>query len=256
MRIGINRGIYFDLQVVFLFIVKSRKEVLWSLLFIGAGLLVGATLGINPILKTFGLVAQNREICVVVDAGHGLPDGGAVGIGGTVEQKINLGVSKKVEEVLSGKGIKVIMTRTDDNCLSEQTEGKSLREMKKEDMNKRLKIIKQSNADLFVSIHMNQFPKPQVNGLRLFYDKSHPETKELAELMQERMSEVTGAKMYAVKTADQSLFLMKNPPVPALLVECGFISNPDEEKKLNDEDYQARLAWAIAEAVEIYLNAK
>jgi len=178
-----------------------------------------------------------------------------VGVGGSVEQEINLSVSKKVEEVLSGKGIKVIMTRNDEKSLSDEQEGKTLREMKREDMNKRLSIIKESNADLFVSIHMNQFPQEKVNGLRLFYDKSHPETKELAQMMQERMSEVTGAKMYAVKTADQSLFLMKNPPIPAILVECGFISNPDEEKKLNDEDYQSRLAWAIAEAVEIYLKS-
>ncbi len=240
--------------MIFLFIVKSRKEVLWSLLFVSAGLLVGVALGINPILRTFGLTTQNRKMCVVVDAGHGLPDGGAVGAAGTIEQKINLEVSKKVQEVLVGKGIKVIMTRNAENCLCEESGAKTLREMKKEDMNERLKIIKKSDADLFVSIHMNHFDQPQVNGLRLFYDKSHPETKELAELMQARMSEVTGAKMYAVKTADQSLFLMKNPPVPALLVECGFISNPEEEKKLNDEDYQSRLAWAIAESVEIYLK--
>ena len=254
LRIGINREIYSDLQVIFLFIVKTRKEILWSMLFVGVGLLVGATLGITPVLKTIGIIAQNREFCVVIDAGHGLPDGGAVGVGGTIEQKINLDVSKKVEEVLAGKGIKVIMTRNDENCICEGGENKTLREMKKEDMNKRLSIIKESNADLFVSIHMNQFPEEKVNGLRLFFDKSHPETKELAELMQKRMSEVTGAKMYAVKTADQNLFLMKNPPVPSVLAECGFISNPEEEKKLNDEDYQSRLAWAIAEAVEIYLK--
>lgn len=228
---------------------------MWSSLFVAAGLLVGAVFTINPILRTFGLVPDKSNLCVVIDAGHGMPDGGAVGIGGTIEQKINLEVSKRVEEVLAGKGIKVIMTRSDENSLSEEREGKTLREMKKEDMNKRLNIIKESNAQLFVSIHMNQFPQEKVNGLRLFFDKNHPETKELAEMMQKRMSEVTGAKMYAVKTADQSLFLMKNPPIPAVLVECGFISNPEEEKKLNDEDYQSRLAWAIAEAVEIYLKS-
>ena len=228
---------------------------MWSSLFVAAGLLVGAVFTINPILRTFGLVPGKSNLCVVIDAGHGMPDGGAVGIGGTIEQKINLEVSKRVEEVLAGKGIKVIMTRSDENSLSEEREGKTLREMKKEDMNKRLNIIKESNAQLFVSIHMNQFPQEKVSGLRLFFDKNHPETKELAEMMQKRMSEVTGAKMYAVKTADQSLFLMKNPPIPAVLVECGFISNPEEEKKLNDEDYQSRLAWAIAEAVEIYLKS-
>ncbi len=228
---------------------------MWSSLFVAAGLLFGAVLTINPILKTIGLVPEKNDYCVVVDAGHGMPDGGAVGIGGTIEQKINLEVSKKVEEVLMGKGIRVIMTRNDENSLSDEKDGKTLREMKKEDMNKRLNIIKESDADLFVSIHMNQFPEEKVNGLRLFFDRNHPETKELAQMMQERMSGVTGAKMYAVKTADQNLFLMKNPPVPAVLVECGFISNPEEEKKLNDEDYQSRLAWAIAEAVEIYLKS-
>lgn len=239
--------------MIFLFIVKSRKEVLWGFLFISIGLVVGTALGINPILKTFG-VGDDGIKTVVIDAGHGVPDGGAVGAGGTIEQKINLMVSKKVCEVLKGKGIKVIMTRERENCLCKETEGKTLREMKREDMKNRLEIVKKSNADLFVSIHMNHFNTPDVNGLRLFYDKSHPETKELAELMQKRMSDITGAKMYAVKTADQTLFLMKNPPVPAILAECGFISNPDEEKKLNDEDYQSRLAWAIAESIEEYLK--
>ena len=237
-----------------MFIVKSRKEVLWSLLFISTGLLAGVALTMSPLLKTFVQDADKGKTVVVIDAGHGLPDGGAVGAGGTVEQEINLEVSKKVEEVLEGKGITVIMTRKNENCLSEQAEGKSLREMKREDMNQRLKIIKKSDADLFVSVHMNQFQQPEINGLRLFYDKSDPETEELAKMLQERMSEVTGAKMYAVKAADLTLFLMKNPPVPALLVECGFISNPQEEKKLNDEDYQSRLAWAIAESIEEYLK--
>ena len=238
--------------MIFLFIVKSRKEILWSSLFVATGLLVGVALSLTPVLKTFD--EDKRDFCVVIDAGHGLPDGGAVGAGGSIEQKINLAVSKKVEEILSVRGIRVVMTRNDENCLSEETPGKSLREMKREDMNERLKIIKKSDADLFVSIHMNHFEQEKVNGLRLFYDKTHPETEELAISMQDKMSEITGAKTYAVKTADQSLFLMKNPPVPAILAECGFMSNYEEEKKLNDDDYQSRLAWAIAQSVEDYLK--
>lgn len=240
--------------MIFLFIVRSKREVLWSLFFVGVGLWVGATLGLKPIMKTISSINSDKNFCIIVDAGHGQPDGGAVGVGGSIEEKINLAVAKRVEEVLRGKGIGVVMTRNDENCLSKADGEKSIGEMKKEDMNKRLKIMKKSNADLFVSIHMNRYEKPEVNGLRLFYDKKHPETKELSELMQNKMSEVTGAEMYSVKAADQALFLMKNPPVPAVLVECGFISNPEEEKKLNDEDYQSRLAWAIADAVEKFLE--
>ena len=126
--------------------------------------------------------------------------------------------------------------------------------MKRSDMNKRLDIMKKSRADLFLSIHMNYFPSKEANGLRVFYDKNHEETEELAKQIQDKIGEVTGAKTYAVKTADQSLFLMKNPPLPSVLVECGFLSNPEEEKKLNDEEYQAKIAWGIAYAVENYYN--
>lgn len=230
-------------------VVRSRRELLKDLIIAVCAVAIGAVLRSEPLKNVFVSEADRKSV-VVVDAGHGLPDGGAVGINGTVEQEINLAVALKVCEVLEGKGIKVIMTRSTDNCLCENTEGKSIRKMKVEDMNKRLDIIKKSNADLFISIHMNCFESEKVHGLRIFYDSTHPETKELAEKMQQSMAEVTGAQTYAVKAAEQSLFLMKKPPVPSILAECGFISNADEEKKLNDEDYRARLAWAIANTAE------
>lgn len=230
-------------------LVRTRREILKDLIIAVCALAIGAVIGFEPVKNVF-FTDKNAKSIVVVDAGHGLPDGGAVGIGGTVEQEINLAVAKKVCEVLEGKGVRVIMTRNDDYCLCKNTEGKSIRKMKVEDMNKRLDIIKKSKADLFISIHMNCFENEKAQGLRIFYDKTHPETKPLAEKMQQSMAAVTGAKTYAVKAAEQSLFLMKNPPVPAILVECGFISNAEEEKKLNDEDYMARLAWAIANVAE------
>lgn len=119
-------------------------------------------------------------------------------------------------------------------------------------MNKRLDIMKNSHADIFVSIHMNSFGDQKVSGLHIFYDKNHPEIEGLAKSIQNKMSEVTGAEMHAVKTADERLFLMKNPPMPAILVECGFLSNPDEEKKLASDEYQSKIAWAIASAIENY----
>lgn len=126
--------------------------------------------------------------------------------------------------------------------------------MKVSDMNNRLKIIKDSNADLFLSIHMNSFENKSVTGLNVFYDTNHPDIKKLAEEIQNNMGNVTGAKIHAVKTADTKLFLMKNSPVPSILVECGFLSNEDEEKKLNDDEYQSKIAWAIAYAIENYIK--
>lgn len=234
-----------------MYLIWKRKNILWSIIFSIVGLSIGLFIKFSPYAKTFG---SGDTKTVIIDAGHGLPDGGAVGINGTVEQEINLKISKKLQEVLEGKGIRVIMTRTDEKGLF--TEQSGIRDMKRKDMAKRLEIMKKSNADLFISIHMNFFTGASVNGLRVFYAANHDDIKPLAEQIQSKMSEVTGAKTTAVKTADKTLFLMKNPPLPSILVECGFLSNAEEEKKLNNEDYQSRLAWAIADAVEKYYNSK
>lgn len=214
------------------------------------GTLLGFTLRYLPTEKTFGY-ADAGKISVIVDAGHGDPDGGTVGTSGTVEKDINLAIAQKLQEVLEGKGIRVVMTREGDSGLQDAG-ATTIREMKRSDMNKRLDIMKKSNADLFLSIHMNSFANGSVNGLHIFYAKNHAEMEPLADNIQNRMGQITGAKVHAVKTADSNLFLMKDPPLPAILVECGFLSNPEEEKKLSDDDYQARIAWAIGDAVEDY----
>lgn len=192
---------------------------------------------------------KRNQISVVVDAGHGSPDGGAVGVSNTQEKDINLAIAKKLCEVLEGKGIKVIMTRDSDSGIWDSS-AQTIREKKVSDMNNRLKIMKESKADLFLSIHMNSFSNSSAKGLRVFYDKNHPEGEEIAKNIQESICEITGAQGQAVKTADTKLFLMKNPPMPAILIECGFISNANEEKRLKNDEYQSEIAWAIAESVE------
>jgi len=233
-----------------MYLIIKRRHILWGIIFFIIGSAIGIFIEFSPYSKTF---ISNDKPAIIIDAGHGMPDGGAVGINGTVEQKINLEVSKKIQEILTAKGFKVIMTRNDENGLFSVTDG--IRDMKRKDMTKRLEIFKNADADLFVSIHMNYFTSSAVSGLRIFYASNHPEIKPLAEQIQSKMSEITGAKTTTVKSADKNLFLMKNPPLPAILIECGFLSNPVEEKKLNDEDYQSRLAWAISDAIESYYSA-
>lgn len=232
-----------------MFFIFNGKNVIWGVIFAVVGLSIGATASVSLYKKVF---TDKQTPCVIVDAGHGIPDGGAVGKNGTIEQKINLDIAKKLCEVLKGRGMKVIMTRTNENSLF--TDG-SLRDMKVKDMRKRFEIMKKSNADLFISIHMNFFPSESVHGLRVFYDPSHEEIRPLAEAVQDEMSRLTGAKTAEVKPAEGSLFLMKNTPIPAILAECGFLSNEEEERKLNDEEYQSKIAWAIARATEIYFSS-
>ncbi len=196
---------------------------------------------------------SDNSLKVVVDAGHGEPDGGAVGVSGVVEKDVNFAIAQKLAEVLEGRGAAVVMTRTGDSAIYDDG-ASTIREMKVSDMKKRRDIIKKSKADLFLSIHMNSFSDKNVSGLHIFYDKEHPDIEELAKNIQNGIGAVTGAKVHTVKTADGKLFLMKNPPVPSILVECGFLSNPEEEKKLTDETYQSKIAWAIADEVVKYYN--
>lgn len=196
---------------------------------------------------------SDNNLKIVVDAGHGDPDGGAVGVSGTLEKDINLAIAQKLQEILDGMGAEVIMTREGDSGIYDESAA-TIRKMKVSDMRKRLDIIKKSGADLFLSIHMNSFSDSSVNGLHIFYDKNHPAIEPLAKEIQENISSVTGASAHTVKTADEKLFLMKQSPIPSVLVECGFLSNPTEEQKLTDEEYQAKIAWAIAKSLENYTN--
>lgn len=224
-------------------LIIIRKRVLYIICFVmvficTAGFITRAAL-------------KQKVITVIVDAGHGEPDGGAVGVTGILEKDVNLQIALKTQEVLEGKGFNVVMTRTGDSGIFDD-KSETIREKKKSDMKARLKMMADTGADLFLSIHMNSFENKSAHGLNVFYTEEFPEIKPLAEAIQSRISEITEADTHAIKSADNRLYLMKNPPIPAILAECGFISNPDEEKKLINQDYQSRIAWAIAEAVEDY----
>lgn len=189
---------------------------------------------------------------IVLDAGHGDPDGGAIGATGSVESTLNLSVAKKLKSKLEKKGFTVIMTREDENGIhSEATQG--IREKKREDMHKRLEIANGSDADLFVSIHMNQFNAEKYRGAEVLYSDRFENALLLAELIQARLKELDPENQTrSVKKADGSIFLLKNAEIPAVLVECGFLSNPAEEKLLKSEGYQKKVAEAIAGGVEEY----
>lgn len=188
-----------------------------------------------------------------MNAPHGEPDGGAVGFAGTLEKDVNLAIVLKLQEVLESSGINVVLTRTADSGLHDGSG--SIRNMKVTDMKKRLEIMNTSNADLFVSIHMNSFTNQTVKGLHVFYDGRHEDIKPLAEKIQTSISNYTGASVHEVRPAADTLYLMKNAQVPAILVECGFLSNPEEEKLLAKEDYQSKIAWAIGKSIAEHCKA-
>lgn len=198
--------------------------------------------------KTLPVFSGISSYTVVLDAGHGAPDGGAVGPNGTEEKDVNLDIVLKIREILESRGVKVILTRESDNGIYDAS-ADSIRKKKISDMHNRREIINKSGADVFISIHMNAFTNKNSKGLHVFYSRSHPESKELAQRIIDKISFVTGAEAHEVKTASDTLYLMKNPVPPAILIECGFISNPEEERLLNTDKYKSKLAYAIADAI-------
>lgn len=224
--------------------IFERKQIIFSTLV----LLTALSFTITFKSKVSPAFSSHGHYCVVLDAGHGSPDGGAVGANGTEEKDINLKIVLKIREILETRGVKVILTRDGDSGIYDKS-AQTIHEMKVSDMHNRLKIINSSGADLFISIHMNSFTSSKSHGLHIFYSRNHPEAESTAELIQNNIANITGAQTHAVKTASDTLYLMKKPVPPAILAECGFLSNPDEEKLLNTADYQSKIAFAVANAV-------
>ena len=193
--------------------------------------------------QTLALPPSGR--CVVLDAGHGAPDGGAVGISGVLEKDINLKIAKKLQHLLEQSGTYVIMTRSDDNNIAPDEKGK-IRDIKRADLKARRDFKNTPNADIFVSIHMNKFPEQKYKGAQVFYARSPQNGKALGEAIQKSFAEnLDPANTRAAKAADNSIYVLKDSKIPSVIAECGFLSNPDEEKLLKTDEYQDKIAWAI-----------
>ena len=186
---------------------------------------------------------------IVIDAGHGLPDGGAVGMNGTIESTLNIKIAKLVEKSLTKKGYNVIMTRTDEDAVSD--EGKTLAQRKRNDMYKRLETINSSDADMFVSIHMNKFTDSRYFGAQVIYSDNFVQSEQLAAFIQSRLYALKENQSKRTHSkAPSGIFLLKNAKIPAVIVECGFLSNYDEEKLLNTPGYQKSISAAIVKGIE------
>lgn len=203
-------------------------------------------------VETF-LPSEGRTI--IVDAGHGSPDGGAVGTSGVLEKDLNLSVAKALQNFLESGGTQVILTRSDDNGIYDVSG--SIKNKKVSDIKNREKLMQESDADAFISIHMNKFPQKQYSGPQVFYSVNDDDSKILAECVQKNMITVLAPKSEReTKEAYDSIYLLKNATVPAILIECGFLSNDEEEKKLTEEKYQKQIAWAIYCGIIQYFDEK
>ncbi|MCJ8009646.1 N-acetylmuramoyl-L-alanine amidase CwlD [Lederbergia wuyishanensis] len=183
---------------------------------------------------------------IYLDPGHGGPDGGAES-GDTQEKDIALVVANKLRDYLQEQGALVLMTRESDTDLAE-SDTRGLSRRKTEDLKKRLKIVNESEADLFLSIHLNSIPSPRWSGAQTFYAPHDPDNKRAAKFIQDELVKSLGNTKREAKTIEH-IYLLKNAKKPGALVEIGFLSNPTEREALKQEEYQDKVAFSIYKGV-------
>lgn len=187
---------------------------------------------------------KSEEKTVVLDAGHGGRDAGKVGVNGALEKDINLAIAKMVKKELKKKDVRVIMTRQKDECLAKDPSGNQ----KIQDMRERIELINKSKPALAVSIHQNSFHQSDVKGAQVFFFTHSAQGEKDAAIMQDILRTVDKDNTKQPK-ANDTYYLLKKTEAPLLIVECGFLSNPEEAEQLSDEEYQKQMAKAIADGI-------
>jgi N-acetylmuramoyl-L-alanine amidase len=188
---------------------------------------------------------------IVLDPGHGGPDGGAVG-GKTLEKDISLNIALATKDYLQEQGALVILTREDDRDLADKdTKGYSRRKV--EDLKKRLEIINESQGDLYLSIHLNAIPSPNWRGAQTFFHGGLEENEAVAKFIQAELKTSLSNTSREAKII-QGIYLVKHAKIPGALVEVGFLSNTNERALLETESYQQKVAEAIYRGINRYFT--
>jgi N-acetylmuramoyl-L-alanine amidase len=190
---------------------------------------------------------------VVIDAGHGGEDGGTVGVDGTLEKDINLTLARELFDALTSRGIRCVMTRTEDMLLYDRNADYEGRK-KALDAKARLEIAAKQERAIFVSIHQNSYPVAKYSGFQVYYSKNSPESAEIAKKLELAVrEELQPDNNRASKEAGTNIYLLNKLTCPAVLLECGFLSNPEECAQLQDTEYRAKLVDVLSDALESYI---
>lgn len=231
-----------------------RGKLLW--------LAVGFLLGffILPLISNTMFQQTNQEWMplagkvILLDPGHGGPDGGAVGPEGIVEKDIALNISLFLRDYLQEAGALVVMTREEDTDLA-SPDVKRLRKRKVEDLMKRVQMIHQKKVDAFISIHLNAVPSPRWSGAQTFYNPNREENKRLATFIQtELIRQLGNTERLAKQKGD--IYILKQSKVPTVLVEVGFLSNPEEARLMSTKAYQQKIAASIYTGILRYYSGQ
>ncbi len=225
---------------------KNKKHILELLM---AGLLLVSFVFLSREAAVASREMNGQKV-IVVDAGHGGRDPGMLGVNDLEEDGVNLAIAKKLKAQLEQRGYTVIMTREDENGLYEE----GAPNMKVQDLQKRISIIEESNALLTVSIHQNSYEDASVKGPQVFYYEDSLEGERLAQAIQEKMNQELAPSSKRTAKGNKTYYLLKKSAGIVNIVECGFLTNPEEAKMLVTEEYQDKVAKAVTEGIQAYLE--
>ena len=234
--------------------MKTReflRRYAYVYLYVAAFFLGLAALGRQSVETVSGLAPISGSSLLVIDAGHGGEDGGTTGAAGTAEDEVNLAIAKRLEAMLTLMGYQTRMTRTDSGSLA--TEGETIRARKQSDLRNRVALANKYQNSILVSIHQNHFPDPKYDGAQVFFTDS---AESLANAMQSALSAALSSHSRRTAKKAKGIYLMEQITCPGLLIECGFLSNPDEEQKLQSAQYQKHLAAVMATVLAKYADGQ
>lgn len=232
-------------------IILNRKRLILisSFVFVSLIACTFTNLQNTKTVETVALPVSNKVI--ILDAGHGIPDEGAESSNGTTEAEINLKIALKVQNLLEQSGATVILTRSDENAIYD-LDSKTLKQKKISDIHNRVKIGNESSADIFVSIHLNKIPQQQYYGWQTFFRDGDENSIKLAQSLQENLNNCMQKENKRVSLKLDNIYIMRKVEIPISIVECGFLSNPEEEQQLLTDEYQDKLAWGIYTGIMDY----
>lgn len=229
---------------------KKRLGIIAGILLIAVFAFTFQKANLGETVQTVTLPVSNKVIVLDARTSVNQMKGHKVVIG-TTEAETNLKITLKLQSLLEQSGATVILTRSDENAIYDLDKN-TLREKKISDIHNRVKIGNEAMADIFVSIHLNKIPQSQYYGWQCFYKQNDEKSTKLAKSLQQNLNEAIQKENKRVAMKLDNVYIMKHVEIPISIVECGFLSNPEEEKKLLEDEYQDRLAWGVYNGIMDY----
>lgn len=194
--------------------------------------------------------SHGKQHTIVIDCGHGGIDPGKVGIDGSYEKDVNLSIGLLLRDILEQKHCKVIMTRDSDTGLYQEGDANK----KVADLRRRVEVMNQEDVDVVLSIHQNSFTGESSRGAQVFFYSGSEKGEELAKILQDALIQSVDQENHRQAKANSDYYVLRNTRNTTVIAECGFLSNAEEAKKLQEKTYQRQIAWAIAQGTIAFLE--